>query len=412
MIVISNIQHRAKRVWRRGRALLPGLALSLAGLLANPVSAQIAIDANKAATLAAIFNGATANTACNAATDRIAKDAGGAILVCNAGTWTAAVGGGGGGAGGGGGVSNSIGGLAIAPNSGALNIDGSNIGAWVSYTLTNSAPTTTTALTTILTNTANFELQNNTCQGAALAQNASCTFQIRAKSQSNGTYSGRLSFVASHHQVDLGLLGTASNVPFNCGSATVLYDGFTYNTVSVAGQCWLKQNLRTTVRPDGTFIPNSSTGRLCYNHDVANCTARGALYNYWTAINYAVNGAWTRGICPPGFHIPTKAEVHHLSDSLKTPTMTCNPDRLNTLDCASAGNAMKVGGSSGLEFQYAGYFTPNSGSFAGWDSDVDYWVVDGTSNLAWYMNVYVSQPGVGRWRADQDYSFPVRCLKD
>lgn len=77
---------------------------------------------------------------------------------------------------------------------------------------------------------------------------------------------------------------------FVCGVSTVTdIDGNVYNTVSIAGQCWTKENLKTGKYNDGNAIPtglsntdwqNDTTGAYSiYNNNAANDTAYGKLYN-------------------------------------------------------------------------------------------------------------------------------------
>ena len=107
-----------------------------------------------------------------------------------------------------------------------------------------------------------------------------------------------------------------SNSP--CGNATsVSYHGHTYELVDIAGQCWFKENLQTTKYRNGIDLSeplkNSNLGQYCWYDDdsVSYASTYGALYNY-----KAVND--TSGLCPIGWHVPTKSEWQALLDYLNT----------------------------------------------------------------------------------------------
>ena len=102
-------------------------------------------------------------------------------------------------------------------------------------------------------------------------------------------------------------------------------DGNVYNTIQIGTQCWMKENLRTTQYPDGTSITfgnggtSTSTG-YCYhvNNNSANDVTFGLLYNWSAAMNYASSSAavpsGVRGICPNGWHIPSRNEFIALTN--------------------------------------------------------------------------------------------------
>lgn len=80
-------------------------------------------------------------------------------------------------------------------------------------------------------------------------------------------------------------------------------DTQTYRTVKIGFTTWLAQNLNYA----GT---KGDTG-LCYQRDPANCAKWGRLYLWDDAMaGSSSNGA--RGICPIGWHVPTRVEWNDL----------------------------------------------------------------------------------------------------
>lgn len=111
------------------------------------------------------------------------------------------------------------------------------------------------------------------------------------------------------------------------GVATVQHLGITYNTVQIGSQCWLRENINagTLVNSSQTQTNNGIMEKWCYDNDPLNCNVYGALYQWAEMVQY-YNGVtntthWNpvptvpvQGVCPPGWHLPTKAE----SDALIT----------------------------------------------------------------------------------------------
>jgi uncharacterized protein (TIGR02145 family) len=100
------------------------------------------------------------------------------------------------------------------------------------------------------------------------------------------------------------------------------YDGNIYNTVRIGHQCWMRENLRTTHYADGTSIPlsSSTSSTVGYRHypnsDSSVVYTHGYLYN-WTAVMHGdspsnSNPSGVQGICPTGWHLPSKAEWSQL----------------------------------------------------------------------------------------------------
>jgi uncharacterized protein (TIGR02145 family) len=110
------------------------------------------------------------------------------------------------------------------------------------------------------------------------------------------------------------------------GIPSLKYEGKIYNTVLIGTQCWLKENLDVGVQIKDS-LNQSNNGiieKYCYNDDSANCSIYGGLYQWNEAMQYDTLEK-SKGICPAGWHIPSKAEfdslskfVHGNSNSLKS----------------------------------------------------------------------------------------------
>ena len=93
-------------------------------------------------------------------------------------------------------------------------------------------------------------------------------------------------------------------------------DGNTYSTVRIGNQCWMRENLRTTKRTDGTKMTlnaSSNSTRPYYKNPAGGASevpVQGYVYNYVAASDSLLSFATSqiRGICPPGWHIPTYAD--------------------------------------------------------------------------------------------------------
>lgn len=118
----------------------------------------------------------------------------------------------------------------------------------------------------------------------------------------------------------------------------VEYNGYSYKVVQIGEQCWLKENLRTKYKPDGTtplisatsnsnatntyysFSGNISFQSGCQTEtiDFAEYEKRfGLMYNWFTAMNsnnpdYGLTNY--QGICPDGWHIPDTTEFQTMAN--------------------------------------------------------------------------------------------------
>ena len=105
------------------------------------------------------------------------------------------------------------------------------------------------------------------------------------------------------------------------GSMTDSRDGQTYKTVTIGEQTWMAQNLNY-----------ETADSYCYNDTSSYCAKYGRLYTWAAAMDsvgsWSVNGngcgygstcsptGTIRGVCPEGWHLPTKSEWEILFDAV------------------------------------------------------------------------------------------------
>ena len=106
------------------------------------------------------------------------------------------------------------------------------------------------------------------------------------------------------------------------GTITDIRDGKIYKTVVIGNQTWMAENLNVSTFRNGDSIPEAKTlekwkeaeekkqpAWSYFDNNRTNGDKYGKLYNW-----YAVND--TRGLPPPGYHIPTDTEWKNLSKFL------------------------------------------------------------------------------------------------
>ncbi|MBO7490842.1 MAG: hypothetical protein J6T59_00210 [Bacteroidales bacterium] len=128
----------------------------------------------------------------------------------------------------------------------------------------------------------------------------------------------------------------------------VTYDGYTYTTVRIGCECWLKENLRNQVDADGNNIAVAKV----YQNDDSHLNPFGRLYTWYSAMgvteddNTAVPttaqgrlGIYTPGICPEGWAIPKDAQFEDMM------TYAHN----NTREASSKNQAYWLPGAAGID---------------------------------------------------------------
>ena len=211
------------------------------------------------------------------------------------------------------------------------------------------------------------------------------------------------------------------NPAISYGEMTDNRDGQIYKTVKIGEQTWMAENLN--------FETNNKS--YCFNNEESNCAKYGRLYTWGTSMDSAgvySNGGKgcgykaecspaypARGICPEGWHLPSKEEWEKIFDKLKKENegnrawlsaseldCHCGSDKYGLSILGSAGmdySGNNFGGASRTAFFQTSSITSNAGTH----SYVLYINAEPTN-----ANVYASL--TEDW--SRLYAFSVRCLKN
>lgn len=186
-------------------------------------------------------------------------------------------------------------------------------------------------------------------------------------------------------------------------------NGKVYNTVLIGNQCWLRENLDIGTRINGSQVQtsNSIIDKYCYDDDPQNCNMYGGLYQWDEAMQYStIEG--TQGICPDGWHLPTKAEF----TTMKTFVVADG----NALKAIGQGTGLGAGtNTSGFSALLAGYrwgdeypdFEELGYKASFWSSTV--YDSESSSHLSLYDNENTVLVGSND---PNEFGYSVRCIKD
>ncbi len=207
-------------------------------------------------------------------------------------------------------------------------------------------------------------------------------------------------------------LGNLTIERFCVGLPTVTYEGKTYNTVQLGSQCWLKENLDVGVYVASTYTGsihsdlanNGIIEKYCHDNNEANCATYGGLYDWNEAMQY-VHTEKAQGICPTGWHIPTRAEFLTLKTAVSN-----NGNKLKREDQGKGGGiGTNTSGFSALLADIRN----NTGDFFNIGDRAQFWIsIEENATYAAHMSLYNTDSDINIIGTNKSYGFSVRCLKD
>ncbi len=219
----------------------------------------------------------------------------------------------------------------------------------------------------------------------------------------------------------------ATNIPCP-GTLTVEYEGQVYNTIQIFSQCWMKENLNVGMMIQGTeeMIDNGIIEKYCFNNASDSCMKYGGLYQWNEMMRYTTQQG-ARGICPPGWHLPTDEEWKVLEGAVDSQYgigdntwdewvfrgFDAGLNLRTTSGWYGNGSGTDLFGFSGLPGGYRGY----NGYFYDVRHNNQWWTSTELSYgfTAWLHGLDWSYSGVYRdygFNFDKRNGFSVRCLRD
>jgi uncharacterized protein (TIGR02145 family) len=210
-------------------------------------------------------------------------------------------------------------------------------------------------------------------------------------------------------------------------------DGYTYHTVQIGNQTWLKENLRVTKYNDGTsisvfadtsgsYIYDSNSNfpttdaYSYYNLDLSIERVYGKLYN-----GFVVNNE--KNVCPCGWKVPTDADLTELVLSVdpnaNTDTLlwgeqstTAHMPLLSDIPIEQGGGGTNE---TGFSFLRSGFFQPTYVSiyFHNLNNYTVLWSTTPAHEYEMERNyTRMISSGVHRYKTRWDVGAPIRCIKD
>jgi uncharacterized protein (TIGR02145 family) len=205
---------------------------------------------------------------------------------------------------------------------------------------------------------------------------------------------------------------------FSCGDTFIdSRDGQNYNTVLIGDQCWMAENLNVGEMINGTDLMtnNGIIEKYCYDNDPANCEIYGGLYQWNEMMEYDTT-AGVQGICPDGWHLPTKGEWNILTDFLGGEYIAGGKMKETGTTHWNSPNkdATNEGGFTGLPAGIrSSYGIFINGIFFDLGIYGYFWTSTEHSTLtAWCLRLFYANDLIYPVPAGKNPGLSVRCLKD
>jgi|GEM_PF-1997031 len=188
---------------------------------------------------------------------------------------------------------------------------------------------------------------------------------------------------------------------FTCGDNLVdARDNQVYPTVMIGDQCWMAKNLNvgTFIYGVGNQTNNYVIEKYCYQNNTALCNAYGGWYQWKELMSYDTTQS-SQGICPSGWHVPSDPEWDTLIVAVG--------------GTATAGTALKVGGTTGFNALMAGW-VKDCAKFFQMTLKTNFWSSTQFYGInAWSRLMNNTSTSVGRINTTPHVeAISVRCVKD
>ena len=207
------------------------------------------------------------------------------------------------------------------------------------------------------------------------------------------------------------------NTEIDYGTMTDSRDNKEYKTVKIGDQIWMAENLNYA---DSVKTASLLKNSWCYDDVAKNCDVAGRLYTWAAAIDSVklandvdnpLNCGYGKtctlpdtvyGICPPGWHLPSRAEWDALLTAVGVVGLKSQNGWFSYNSDAFGFSAMPVGIMTEVHFTL-------DGCYAVFWSSSEYDVYGAYSENLWYSPCYVSLPS---YEINKNYAYSVRCVEN
>ncbi len=200
-----------------------------------------------------------------------------------------------------------------------------------------------------------------------------------------------------------------------CGHLDYVNDqlGNRYNIKEMAdGRCWMIQNMRRTDinhrhAGNGAAVDNDATNKHLHDGVQTNDVNHGAQYIWSVAMGGSASEK-ARGLCPPGWYVPTDLEWRQLEMAYGMTSSQANVD--GSWRGYNQGTRLKSGGNSGFNATLSGYDATSNVNTVGY-----YWTSTrhtSSTSYAFYRYFHKSNTTVYRYRLSVGTYASLRCIKN
>ncbi len=210
---------------------------------------------------------------------------------------------------------------------------------------------------------------------------------------------------------------------------TVSYENYTYNIVQIGEQCWFAENLRYLPSVSGPasgsntepyyYVYGYTGSSISEAKAVGNYEVFGVLYNWSAAMagsnSSDENPSGVQGICPEGWHFPSRSEWTQLIDYLDGSMVAGG--KLKE-EGTVHWNDPNIGATNSSGFTaFGGGYRHWDGTFKGYRTNGSFWSsTDLTTNPDYpsgsYLSILASSSQANQTYMDKNVGMFVRCVKD
>ncbi len=185
------------------------------------------------------------------------------------------------------------------------------------------------------------------------------------------------------------------------------YDGNLYPVVNLGYYCWTAKNMRTRHYTDGSVVANVMTYPSQYapaGTDVEETF--GNLYTWDAATGYNISGTQMQGVCPNGWHVPTRTETEYLLANFDAKQLMSADTQIRWIPQNGTDDY-------GFAFFPAGYYNPGLNRYESMYVRAYFWTTETEGSTIAYACEFGSACGtIAIVPAERSSGFSVRCVSN